>query len=74
MKADIDQVKVPRATTRRLVIFVGIPSGFMIIGLTITGALISVRRRLRTSEARANLFARNGLLEGLGWDEPCIAE
>lgn len=74
MKADINQVKVPRATTRRLVIFVGIPSGFMIIGLTITGALISVRRRLRTSEARANLFARNGLLEGLGWDEPCIAE
>eukprot|EP00435_Cladocopium_sp_Y103_P012835 s755_g3.t1 len=76
MKVDINQVKVTRATTRRLVMFIGIPSGFMIIGLTI-GALISVRRRLRTSaarDARANLFARNELLEGLEWDEPCIAE
>eukprot|EP00434_Breviolum_minutum_P014772 symbB.v1.2.013025.t1/scaffold913.1/size152782/3 len=62
LKADFKEVG--RAVTRRLVIFVGIPSAFMIAGLIITGAVISVRRRLRLSMARTNLFARNELLAG----------
>ena len=72
LKADFKEVG--RAVTRRLVIFVGIPSAFMIAGLIITGAVISVRRRLRLSMARANLFARNELLAGFGLEEQYITE
>jgi len=74
MKADFGQIG--RALSNKLVLFIGIPSGFMIIGLVMAGAIYSVRRRVRANTARGRLFLREEEMEGLGWEthDDCIEE
>ncbi|CAJ1361379.1 unnamed protein product [Effrenium voratum] len=76
MKADFRQM-AHTATTRRLVWFIGVPSGVMMVLLIVGGAIFSVQKRIRRSTARDYFFKSRGedmdLSMGLDLDD-CIEE